>query len=96
QCLVYIYGGDLYDYVFGLADRFQNVVHATKQPFWSGCNPISIGFVAELVNIKIESHISQHIYDRISQKAAHKLARDYTLPIDYYSTKKFIRDLGLL
>ncbi|KAL2243573.1 UNVERIFIED_CONTAM: hypothetical protein Sindi_0475300, partial [Sesamum indicum] len=85
--------------IFGHQADFRSVSKCSaccKAAVLERLHPISIGFVAELVNIKIERHISQHIYDRISQKAAYKLARDYTLPMDYYSTKKFIRDLGLL
>ncbi|KAL0428621.1 UNVERIFIED_CONTAM: hypothetical protein Slati_3036900 [Sesamum latifolium] len=33
-------------------------------------------------------------YDQVSQWASDLLPRDHTLPSDYYSTKKLIRDLG--
>ena len=31
------YYGRWYDYVFGLADWFHDVVHAAEQPLWNGC-----------------------------------------------------------
>ncbi|KAL0307689.1 UNVERIFIED_CONTAM: hypothetical protein Sangu_3014600, partial [Sesamum angustifolium] len=34
-------------------------------------------------------------YDRISQWASRILPSDHTLPKDYYSTKKLVKDLGL-
>ncbi|KAL2248194.1 UNVERIFIED_CONTAM: hypothetical protein Sindi_2671700 [Sesamum indicum] len=35
------YGRSPYDYVSGLADRFHDIVHATKQPFWNGCTNLN-------------------------------------------------------
>ena len=90
------YGGGPYDYVFGLIYRFHDVVHAAEQPLWNGCIQPQLRVVVELVHIKVKSHISQFIYDRISQWADHILCRDHNLPQDYYSMKKLIRDLGLL
>ncbi|KAL0404314.1 UNVERIFIED_CONTAM: hypothetical protein Sradi_2072200 [Sesamum radiatum] len=87
--------GPPYDYVSGLADPFHDVVHAAKQPLWKGCIQSKWDAFAELVNIKTESHISKHIYDRIFQWADHILPRNHTLPMDYYSTKKLIKNLGL-
>ncbi|KAL0420403.1 UNVERIFIED_CONTAM: hypothetical protein Slati_3063200 [Sesamum latifolium] len=63
----YYYGGGPYDYVFGLADRFHNVLHVAEQPLWNGCTTSQLVAVAELVDIKTDDHISQRIYDRISQ-----------------------------
>ncbi|KAK4384311.1 hypothetical protein Sango_3073800 [Sesamum angolense] len=39
--------------------------------------------------------ISERIYNRISQWANKLLSFDHTLPGDYYSTKKLVKDLGL-
>ncbi|KAL0402234.1 UNVERIFIED_CONTAM: hypothetical protein Slati_4253300 [Sesamum latifolium] len=91
----YYYSGDPYDYVSGLADRFHDVLHATEQPLWNGCTISQLAVVAELVDIKADGHISQRIYDRISQWGDHTMPRDHTLPLDYYNTKKLIKDLGL-
>ncbi|KAL0295406.1 UNVERIFIED_CONTAM: hypothetical protein Sangu_2510700 [Sesamum angustifolium] len=55
---------------------------------------ILIGVVAELVDIKGNCHISERIYDRTFW-ADHILPCDHTLPRNYYSTKKFMKDLGL-
>ncbi|KAL0297970.1 UNVERIFIED_CONTAM: hypothetical protein Sangu_3168700 [Sesamum angustifolium] len=66
------YGGGPYDYVSGLADRFHDVVHASKQPLWNGCTQSQLTTVAELI-----------------------LPHGHTLPLDYYNTKKLIRDLSL-
>ncbi|KAK4397143.1 hypothetical protein Sango_1550900 [Sesamum angolense] len=65
-------------------------------PLWNGCTQSQLVSVAELVNIKAESHISKQIYDRISQWTDHILSHDHTLPLDYYSTKKLMKDLDLL
>ncbi|KAL0439252.1 UNVERIFIED_CONTAM: hypothetical protein Slati_2408200 [Sesamum latifolium] len=91
----YYYGGGSYDYVFGLAYRFHDAVHSVEQPLWNGCTQSQLGAVAELVDIKADGHISQRIYDRISQWPDHILPRSHTLPLDYYNTKKLIKDLGL-
>ncbi|KAL0413094.1 UNVERIFIED_CONTAM: hypothetical protein Sradi_1511100 [Sesamum radiatum] len=61
------YGGAPYDYVSGLKDRFYDVVHVAKQLVWNDCTQSQLASVVELVNIKAEGHISQHIYDLISQ-----------------------------
>ncbi|KAL0332931.1 UNVERIFIED_CONTAM: hypothetical protein Scaly_2194600 [Sesamum calycinum] len=93
----YIYGGSgPYDYdESGLADRIFNVVHAADQPLWNGCNQSQLGVFAELVDIKADGHISEPIYDRMSQLANRILPSDHTLLGDYYSTKKLVKDLGL-
>ncbi|KAL0288100.1 UNVERIFIED_CONTAM: hypothetical protein Sradi_7106700 [Sesamum radiatum] len=51
--------------------------------------------VAGLVAIKPEGHISKRTYDQISYWANNILPLDHTLPRDYYSTKKSIKDFGL-
>ncbi|KAK4382816.1 hypothetical protein Sango_2837900 [Sesamum angolense] len=76
-------------------DRFHDVLHAGEQPLWNSCTQSQLGVVLELVNIKAKAHISEHIYDRISQLAHHILPRDQTLSLDYYSAKKLIKDFGL-
>ncbi|KAL0362342.1 UNVERIFIED_CONTAM: hypothetical protein Scaly_1189400 [Sesamum calycinum] len=104
SCLVdsgtssYVYGGGgLYDYnELGLADRFSNVVHAADQLLWNGCTQSQLGVVAELVDIKADGHTSKQLYDRISQWSNRILPSDHTLSGDYYSTKKLVKDLGLL
>ncbi|KAK4411905.1 hypothetical protein Sango_0263500 [Sesamum angolense] len=63
-------GSDPYDYDESrLTDRFSNVVHAADQPLWDGCTQSQLGVVVELVDIKADGHISERIYDRISQWA---------------------------
>ncbi|KAL0427261.1 UNVERIFIED_CONTAM: hypothetical protein Slati_2900900 [Sesamum latifolium] len=91
----YYYGGGPYDYVFGLADRFHDIVHVAEQPLWNNCTQSQLGAVAESVDTKADGYISQRIYDRISQWADHISPRDHTLPLDYYNTKKLIKNLGL-
>ncbi|KAL0329087.1 UNVERIFIED_CONTAM: hypothetical protein Sradi_4895400 [Sesamum radiatum] len=91
----YCYGGGLYDYdESGLADHFSNVVHVADQPLWDGYTQSQLG-VAEFVDIKADGHISERIYDRISQWANKILPSDHSLPADYYNTKKLVKDLGL-
>ncbi|KAL0411213.1 UNVERIFIED_CONTAM: hypothetical protein Slati_3711000 [Sesamum latifolium] len=51
--------------------------------------------VANLVNIKVEYNFSKRAYDQMSQRASNILPHNHTLPFDYYSMKKLIRDLGL-
>ncbi|KAL0423454.1 UNVERIFIED_CONTAM: hypothetical protein Sradi_0880200 [Sesamum radiatum] len=51
--------------------------------------------VAELVDIRADSHISERVYDRISQWSNRILLPYHTLPGDYYSMKKLIKNLGL-
>ncbi|KAL0311572.1 UNVERIFIED_CONTAM: hypothetical protein Sangu_2451900 [Sesamum angustifolium] len=67
----YVYGGDgPYDYDESrLANHFSNLVHAADQPLWDGCNQSQLGVIAELVDIKVDCHISEQIYNRISQWA---------------------------
>ncbi|KAL0300043.1 UNVERIFIED_CONTAM: hypothetical protein Scaly_3061500 [Sesamum calycinum] len=62
---------------------------------WTRCTRSKLVYVAKLVNIKTEGHFSQHIYDRITQWADHISPRDHNLSIDYYITKKLMRDLSL-
>ncbi|KAL0428080.1 UNVERIFIED_CONTAM: hypothetical protein Slati_2982800 [Sesamum latifolium] len=63
----YYYSGGPYDYVSRLADQFHDVLHAAGQPLWNGCTTSQLAVVAELVDIKVDGHISERIYDRISQ-----------------------------
>ncbi|KAL0451708.1 UNVERIFIED_CONTAM: hypothetical protein Slati_1148900 [Sesamum latifolium] len=91
----YYCGRGPYDYLSGLANRFHDVVHAVEQPLWNGCTQSQLGVVARLVDIKVDFHISEQIYDRISQWADQILPHDHTLPLDYYNMKKLIKDLGL-
>ncbi|KAL0326494.1 UNVERIFIED_CONTAM: hypothetical protein Sangu_1727400 [Sesamum angustifolium] len=72
-----------------------DAVHAVDQPLWDGCNKSQLGVVAKLVDIKMDGHISEQIYDRISQWANRILPFDHILWGDYYSTKKLVKDLGL-
>ncbi|KAL0402332.1 UNVERIFIED_CONTAM: hypothetical protein Slati_4263100 [Sesamum latifolium] len=58
-------------------------------------HPISIGAVAKLVDIKVDGHISERIYDRISEWADEILPCDHTVSLDYYNMKSLIKDLGL-
>ncbi|KAL0388990.1 UNVERIFIED_CONTAM: hypothetical protein Scaly_0256100 [Sesamum calycinum] len=89
------YGGPPYDYVFGLTDRFHVVVHAAEQPLWNGCTQSQLGVVTKLVDIKVDCHIFERIYDRTSQWADHILPYDHTLLFNYYNTKKLMKDLCL-
>ncbi|KAK4384141.1 hypothetical protein Sango_3087500 [Sesamum angolense] len=91
----YVYDGDgPYDYdESGLAARFFNVVHVANQPLWDGCNQPQLDVVDVLVDIKADGHISERIYNRISQWANKILPSDHTLLGDYYSTKKLVKDL---
>ncbi|KAL0423496.1 UNVERIFIED_CONTAM: hypothetical protein Sradi_0884400 [Sesamum radiatum] len=93
----YVYGGGgPYNYdELGLADRFFNVVYATDQSLWEGCNQSQLGVVAELMDIKEDSHIFERIYERISQWANRILPSDHTLSGNYYNTKKLVKDLDL-
>ncbi|KAL0328155.1 UNVERIFIED_CONTAM: hypothetical protein Scaly_2248100 [Sesamum calycinum] len=79
----------------GLANRLSNIVHAADQSLWDGCTQSQLGVVVELMDIKVDGHISEKIYDRISQWANRILSFNHTLPGDYYSTKKLVKDLGL-
>ncbi|KAL0368051.1 UNVERIFIED_CONTAM: hypothetical protein Scaly_1024000 [Sesamum calycinum] len=46
-------GGGATDYdESGLADRFFNIVYATNQPLWEGCNQSHLIVIAELVDFK--------------------------------------------
>ncbi|KAL2225577.1 UNVERIFIED_CONTAM: hypothetical protein Sindi_2947900 [Sesamum indicum] len=47
------YCGRWYDYVSGLANQFNDVVHAAEQPLGNGCTQSQLKIVAELVNIKL-------------------------------------------
>ncbi|KAL0290565.1 UNVERIFIED_CONTAM: hypothetical protein Scaly_2666700, partial [Sesamum calycinum] len=58
------------------------------QPLWDGCTQSQLGVVAELVDIKADCHISEQIYDKISQWANRILPSGHILSGDYYSTKK--------
>ncbi|KAL0416793.1 UNVERIFIED_CONTAM: hypothetical protein Slati_3511200 [Sesamum latifolium] len=62
---------------------------------WNCYTQSQLASVAELGNVKVETHFSERTYDRISQWANNILLDDHTLPFGYYSTKKLIRDLGL-
>ncbi|KAL0325131.1 UNVERIFIED_CONTAM: hypothetical protein Sradi_5082400 [Sesamum radiatum] len=95
--LVYIVrGGGPYDYEQSwLADHFYNTVRATDHPLWDGCIQSQLSVVAELVDIKTDGHISDRMYNRISHWANRILSPNHTLPEDYYSTKKLVKDLGL-
>ncbi|KAL0451416.1 UNVERIFIED_CONTAM: hypothetical protein Slati_1119700 [Sesamum latifolium] len=95
----YCYGGGPYDYESGLANRFSNVVHVADQPlrnsFTQPCTQSQLGVVAELVDIKVDGHILERVYDQISQWGNRILHPGRTLTGDYYSTKKLRKDLGL-
>ncbi|KAL0396052.1 UNVERIFIED_CONTAM: hypothetical protein Scaly_0053600 [Sesamum calycinum] len=76
--------------------NYFDVVNAADQPLYSGSeNHSQLSAVARLVNIKSEHNLPQSCYDEISQLIGELLPRDHTLPKDYYSTKKLIRELGL-
>ncbi|KAL0387724.1 UNVERIFIED_CONTAM: hypothetical protein Sradi_2654200 [Sesamum radiatum] len=76
---------------------FLDVVNATNQPLYSEReNHSQLSAVTSLVNIKSEYNLPQSCYDEISQLIGELLPRDHTLAKEYYSTKKLIRELGLL
>ncbi|KAL0354124.1 UNVERIFIED_CONTAM: hypothetical protein Sangu_0993700 [Sesamum angustifolium] len=91
----YIYGGGgMYDYdESGLADHFSNIVHAADQLLWNGCTQSQLGVVVELADFKANGHISEQIYDKISQWSNRILPYDHTLSGNYYSKKKLVKDL---
>ncbi|KAL0439470.1 UNVERIFIED_CONTAM: hypothetical protein Slati_2430000 [Sesamum latifolium] len=91
----YYYGGGSYDYVHELADQSQDVLHAVEQLLWNGCTISQLAVVAELVDIKVDGQLSERIYDRISQWGDHVMPRDHSFPVNYYNTKKLIKDLDL-
>ncbi|KAL0328153.1 UNVERIFIED_CONTAM: hypothetical protein Scaly_2247900 [Sesamum calycinum] len=92
----YCYDGGPYDYdESGLAYRFSNIAVATDQSLWDGCTQSQLGVVAELMDIKADGHISERIYDRISQLANRILPTNHSLSGDYYSTTKLVKDLIL-
>ncbi|KAL0298752.1 UNVERIFIED_CONTAM: hypothetical protein Sradi_6535000 [Sesamum radiatum] len=70
-------------------------VHAADHPLWDGCTQSQLGVVAELVDIKADGHISERIYDLVSQWANRILPPDHTLLGNYYIMKKLVKDLGL-
>ncbi|KAL0423447.1 UNVERIFIED_CONTAM: hypothetical protein Sradi_0879500 [Sesamum radiatum] len=75
---------------------FLDVVNDADQQLYSGSeNHSQLFAVARLVNIKSEYNLPQSCYDEISQLTGELLPRDHTLPKDYYSTKKLMRELGL-
>ncbi|KAL0451623.1 UNVERIFIED_CONTAM: hypothetical protein Slati_1140400 [Sesamum latifolium] len=77
-------------------ESFLDGISAADQPLYSGSkNHSQLSAVARLVNIKSEYNLPQSCYDEISQLIGF-LPQDHTLPKDYYSTKKLIRELGLL
>ncbi|KAK4383548.1 hypothetical protein Sango_2764800 [Sesamum angolense] len=91
----YCYGGGPYNYESGLAGRFYNIMHDVDHPLWNDCTQSQLSVVAELADIKTDDHIFKQIYDRIPQWANIILPSDHTLPGDYYSTKKLIKNLDL-
>ncbi|KAL0444178.1 UNVERIFIED_CONTAM: hypothetical protein Slati_2140500 [Sesamum latifolium] len=91
----YYYNRDPYDYMSGLADQFHDVLHAAEQPLWNGCTTSQLAAVAELVDIKADGQLSERIYDQISQWGDHIIPPDHSFLVDYYNTKKLIKDLGL-
>ncbi|KAL0374151.1 UNVERIFIED_CONTAM: hypothetical protein Sradi_3330800 [Sesamum radiatum] len=75
---------------------FSDVISAADQPLYSGSeNHSQLSAVVRLANIKSEYNLPQSCYDEISQLIGELLPRDHTLPKDYYSAKKLIRELGL-
>ncbi|KAL0373579.1 UNVERIFIED_CONTAM: hypothetical protein Sradi_3273600 [Sesamum radiatum] len=77
-------------------ESFSDVISAADQPLYSESeNHSQLSAVARLVNIKSEYNLPQSCYEEISQLIEELLPRDHTLPKDYYSTKKLIRELGL-
>ncbi|KAL0458619.1 UNVERIFIED_CONTAM: hypothetical protein Slati_0489100 [Sesamum latifolium] len=75
-------------------ESFLDVISVADQPLYSGSkNHSQLSAVARLVNIKYEYNLLQSCYDEISQLIGEFLPQDHTLPKDYYSTKKLIREL---
>ncbi|KAK4389939.1 hypothetical protein Sango_2330900 [Sesamum angolense] len=92
----YCYSTGPYDYDEpGLADRFYNIVHAADHPFWDSCTQSQLGDVAEFVDIKADGHISERIYDRISQLANKILPLIILCQKIITAQKKLVKDLGL-
>ncbi|KAL0400144.1 UNVERIFIED_CONTAM: hypothetical protein Sradi_2357700 [Sesamum radiatum] len=91
----YYYGNCPCDYMSGLAHYFYNVVHTANQPLWSDYTQSQLVLMAGLEAIKANDHISERSYDQISHWANNILLSSHTMPRDYYSTKKLIKDLGL-
>ncbi|KAL0401504.1 UNVERIFIED_CONTAM: hypothetical protein Slati_4180300 [Sesamum latifolium] len=48
-----------YNYMRGLADRFQDVLHTAEQPLWNGCTTSQLAAVAELMDIKVDDQLSE-------------------------------------
>ncbi|KAL0433561.1 UNVERIFIED_CONTAM: hypothetical protein Slati_2690400 [Sesamum latifolium] len=71
------------------------MLHAADQLLWNGCTQFQLTLIVGLVTIKAEANFSERTYNQISLWANNILPCNHTLPLDYYSTKKLIRDLGL-
>ena len=76
--------------------KFQEVLSAANEPLYSGCDSqTKLSLTSRLLNIKADHNMSQDCFNDIVQAFDDTLPRDHNLPLDFYSMKKLVKDLGL-
>ncbi|CAA0819152.1 Unknown protein, partial [Striga hermonthica] len=76
--------------------RFYDMLNAVDKELWPGCTTHSqLSFVARVMHMKAEHHMSERNYDDMMQLVSEVLHYDNTVPENFYKTKKLLRGMGL-
>ncbi|XP_057770644.1 uncharacterized protein LOC130990427 [Salvia miltiorrhiza] len=78
------------------AKQFYDMLAAADKELWPGCkNHSQLSFVARLMSLKSENHMSERCFDQMIELIQEILPEDNLAPDNFYETKKLLRGMGL-
>nr|GME09613.1 uncharacterized protein LOC109179592 [Ipomoea batatas] len=79
------------------AQKFYDVLKAADQGLFPECKKHSqLSFVARLMSLKYENHISEKCFNQITELIKEVVPEDNLVPDNFYETKRLLRGMGNL
>nr|GMD70570.1 uncharacterized protein LOC109179592 [Ipomoea batatas] len=78
------------------AQKFYDMLKAADQGLFPECKKHSqLSFVARLMSLKSENHISEKCFNQITELIKEVVPEDNLVPDNFYETKRLLRGMGL-
>ena len=80
-----------------IAQNFYDMLNAANNLLWLGCeNHSQLSVVARMLNIKVEHHLSERVFDAIAKLMKEVVPKKNIIVEIFYETKRMVRGLSLL
>ncbi|XP_021621499.1 uncharacterized protein LOC110621531 [Manihot esculenta] len=87
---------DTYEMPNSAAQKLYDMLNASKQELWPGCETHSqLSAASRLLNLKAEHHFSERCFDQICELMKEMLPSDNVMTDSFYSKKRLVQGLGL-